>query len=541
MRIFRFILSYFALFFSAALFGAGAPLSFNELNKKPPSRVKDFASLLFLRSTSDDTQQKRVIFYSLKAPKPLHFAAFANGRKDASKLLACRKTETSKLAAADPACIAIMINTAKAESISNADLIKIAAKIKNIDPFNAAILNAMATKNSLETAAKDLDVFYRVALEISNPFFKKHSDSSFSRETIADIQKDSRFSLFLERSAQLSFGAKLLKSLAAYSDETKLDFKGAFYLGVIRVMQNDLKSAIAAFKSAETKALTRYEKDRALFWLYLIGKNESDLFKLFSSREINFYSLYFRLERDRPLPAILTQAPALKDAKDIYGDDRLFDPFFAGEFARKIADRDTKWLQNEIKKLGGKNAEAYRAAIYYALAGANSLPNYYLNPYPEAYDSLSIDELAMTLAIMRQESRYIPAALSTSYAMGSMQMMPFVLEAMMKENKDKGDLWSFFDPYRQAPYAIKHIKWLRRKLTNPLFIAYAYNGGLGFATRTIEGNKLFKQGEFEPFLSLERMPLEEPREYGKAVLANYLVYRRLLGAPITPRAVFQTK
>ncbi|MDR2638481.1 MAG: transglycosylase SLT domain-containing protein, partial [Helicobacteraceae bacterium] len=124
---------------------------------------------------------------------------------------------------------------------------------------------------------------------------------------------------------------------------------------------------------------------------------------------------------------------------------------------------------------------------------------------------------------------------------GSMQMMPFLLADMTAQNKDKSGAWSFFDPYRQAPYAIKHLRWLRGKLKSPLYIAYAYNGGLGFTTRTIEGYKLFQKGEFEPFLSMERMPLEEPREYGKSALTNYIIYRALLGEPVVIDSVLETK
>jgi soluble lytic murein transglycosylase len=515
------------------------PFDFDELMKKPPSRARDFASLLFLRSSEPSNAQKRAVFYSIKSPKPPHFSAFLAQNKELSKLAECRNVESARLINVSDACLSITLSAARAESLSSADRLKIAEKVEAIDPFKAAVFKALAANNPLGAAADDLDTFYSIALGVSGAFLRKQSDFYFAPTAIAKLQTDSRFSAFLERLSQLDKNAKLLESVSA-ADESKLDFKGAFYLGVIRVMRGDLKNALKAFERAEAKAASRYEKDRALFWLYLTSKNDVYLYRLYSSREINFYTLYSRLKNNRPMPTIVTEIPASKTAKAIYDDKQLFDPFFWGELSKKIADRDAMALKTEMDKLGHKNAEPYRAAIAYALATDNA-PIYYLNPYPDALTDLSIDELATTLAIMRQESRYIPAALSTSYAVGSMQMMPFLIEAMTKERKDKSDVWSFFDPYRQAPYAIGHIRWLRGKLKNPLFVAYAYNGGLGFTTRTIEGYKLFQKGEFEPFLSMERMPIEEPREYGKSVLTNYAIYRSLLGAPIVIDSLLETK
>jgi soluble lytic murein transglycosylase len=531
----------FALFFlvvCAALCAEKAPFSFEELREKPPSRAKDFASLLFLRYGKGEPQKDRAVFYSLRSAKPPHLNAFAARNKEAEKLVQCRNADSPPNLSAP--CLAIALSAAKAESLSNADRLKIAEKVAEIDPLKAAIFKAMANANPYEAAANDADIFYPIALGVSGVFLRKHGDDTLTNEAIAKLQNDARFSLFLERAAALDKNATLLVALAN-ADESKTDFKGAFYLGIIRVLRGDLEGALKAFEKAETKAAARYEKDRAIFWSYLTSKKDTYLFRLYSSEEINFYSVYTRLKNNRPLPTIVTEYPAAKDMNATYGDETLFDPFFWNDLLGKIANRDEKSLKEELSKLGHKNAEPYRAAIGFALAPQNKPPIYYLNPYPETLKDLSVDERAMTLAIMRQESRYIPAALSTSFAIGSMQMMPFLIESMTKENKDVNDQWNFFKPERQAPYAIKHIRWLRNKLDNPLFIAYAYNGGLGFTKRTIEANKLFIKGEFEPFLSMERMPLEEPREYGKSVLTNYLIYRRAFGAPISAEAVFETK
>ena len=77
---------------------------------------------------------------------------------------------------------------------------------------------------------------------------------------------------------------------------------------------------------------------------------------------------------------------------------------------------------------------------------------------------------------------------------------------------------------------------------NPLFIAYAYNGGARY-TRTQLKKGLFKEkNRFEPFLSMELISYAETREYGKKVLANYYIYNNYLNKenPISLSTIFQS-
>ena len=93
-------------------------------------------------------------------------------------------------------------------------------------------------------------------------------------------------------------------------------------------------------------------------------------------------------------------------------------------------------------------------------------------------------------------------------------------------------------PAAGAPivYANHHINYLAKYLHNPLFVAYAYNGGIGFTKRLIKRNDYFRKGPYEPYLSMEKIKNVEAREYGKKVLVNYVIYQNKLGIParITP-------
>ena len=111
--------------------------------------------------------------------------------------------------------------------------------------------------------------------------------------------------------------------------------------------------------------------------------------------------------------------------------------------------------------------------------------------------------------------------------MGLMQIMPFLSKAIAKEKGYKNfHLLQMFEPKINLEFALHHLKWLQRNLDHPLFIAYAYNAGFGFLRKTLNKKKLFSNRKYEPFLSMELIPYQETRLYGKKVLANYYIYAK---------------
>ena len=77
---------------------------------------------------------------------------------------------------------------------------------------------------------------------------------------------------------------------------------------------------------------------------------------------------------------------------------------------------------------------------------------------------------------------------------------------------------------------------------NPLFVAYAYNGGAGYTRNQLKKGLFKEKNRFEPFLSMEMISFAETREYGKKVLANYYIYNNYLNPqnPITLSTIFQS-
>jgi soluble lytic murein transglycosylase len=89
------------------------------------------------------------------------------------------------------------------------------------------------------------------------------------------------------------------------------------------------------------------------------------------------------------------------------------------------------------------------------------------------------------------------------------------------------------DPRKAMIYANEHMNYLTKWLRHPLFIAYAYNAGIGFTKRLIRRRDLFREnGKYEPWLSMERIENLQANEYGKKVLANYVIYMNKLGVSL---------
>lgn len=517
---------------------AAAPVDYKTLMQEPSSRAKDFGSLLYMQSTND-LQEARALFYRVRAPKPTHLSALADKSGDAalSKMLACRNAATKALLDASPECLAIALSPPRAEHVEAKERLMLAARVEPVDPLKAAIFRAMAGADPLGAAGQDADVFYAVALQATPGYLRWNGNRALEKETITRLQNDPRFSAFLER-VTVHGGLERLAASLIQADVSVLDHKGAFYLGLLALRAGEKTLAVPAFEAAENKSWSRSGKDRALFWLWQATQEPRYLSAVAQSFDVNFYALLAKERLGLPIPAVTASVPADETMRAAYPENRFYDPFFWAALNNKIQRKDPAVLREELSKLGGDAAEPYRAAVLVHLNPANT--HYFLDPWPHLLEGLNTEQKAIYLAIMRQESRFIPAAISTSYAIGSMQMMPFLIEHMTKERREKNDVWNFFNPARQTPYAIAHLKWLRARLAHPLHIAYAYNGGIGFTKRTLEGGDLFKNGPYEPFMSLERIPVEEPREYGKIVLANYVVYRSLLGDPVSLEGLLKT-
>jgi soluble lytic murein transglycosylase-like protein len=136
---------------------------------------------------------------------------------------------------------------------------------------------------------------------------------------------------------------------------------------------------------------------------------------------------------------------------------------------------------------------------------------------------------AMVYALVRQESRFDPYAVSGSGAVGLMQLMPIAAARAAGDDKLLVDNTPLLDPGFNLRVGQDYFTWLMdRGLQSPdLFRAVAaYNGGPGTLL------KLQEQlgADCDPLLLIESLPAQETRNYVEKVMASYWNYRKLMGA-----------
>lgn len=134
-------------------------------------------------------------------------------------------------------------------------------------------------------------------------------------------------------------------------------------------------------------------------------------------------------------------------------------------------------------------------------------------------DAKSPIDPALIHAIMRQESRFDPAAESGSGAKGLMQIMPSTAQSI---NADKAE--ALDDPQTNIELGRRYLETLLKdkSVKNDLFkLLVAYNAGPGNLQKWL---KRFPETQ-DPLLFIELIPVAETRGYVERVLANYWIYR----------------
>ncbi len=357
---------------------------------------------------------------------------------------------------------------------------------------------------------------------VTSKYRKKHFNEAFSPQQIEQLIHEKQFNQTIHKIVTTHDLQKSKESLVFIIEDNNLTFESNFLLAMNAVEFKQLQVAINFLKIARTKTTYQSQFDQIDFWNYLITKDKKYLEQLLKSYDINIYTLRARDILNKPYPKVVT--PKLPFIH--FEDFDVTNPIDWEKIKIKMKEHPTK-----LDELANKYKSSETLGIYSYIKEKESnykIP-YYPMPYPLAMWGFSKKRTALLYAIARQESRFVPASVSPSYALGMMQIMPFLIEHLAKERGKKIDLDEIFNPYTAVNYANQHLDYLNKWLYHPLFVAYAYNGGIGFTRRTLRNSHLFRKGAYEPYLSMELIDYRESREYGKKVLANFVLYSNLLG------------
>ncbi|WNY98369.1 lytic transglycosylase domain-containing protein [Sulfurospirillum sp. 'SP'] len=514
---------------------ADEPVNFAFFNDKPRSLAKDFYIYEYVQSDAVTPKEAKALFGMVHTMNMRFFHLFAKkmDNLEYKKISKCVDLDVSALLKEDDECLNMGINIAKVTSLPKGQLKLIKPRLKhNKELVNLIML--MENENVYEAAlSSDINTF----LTLFNGSITAYKAAIFNQNIIPKEQMDrlshsAKFNQFAYNVAQNDKLDNVQKSLLSVTPAAGVNAKALFYLGLNALKYEEKERALYFFELSNERSTKGEEKDKALFWQYLVTKDKHYLERIVQDNDINIYSLYAYEMLDLPYKNIVS--PVLEGTHPSFN---VNDPF--------------AWIKvmNKVYHMSSEEVETLAQSFKYA----NTLPhysylmeratryskNYYPIPYPEEINSYTIHRQALMLAIARQESRFIPSVVSTSYALGMMQFMPFVARDIAKKEKlEDFSVSAMFDPRIAYLFGNIHLNFLEKSLYHPLFVAYAYNGGMGFTKKHLQAGA-FSDGMYEPFLSMETMINEESREYGKKVLANYVVYRHLLGEDVSIKNLFE--
>ncbi|MGH2327888.1 lytic transglycosylase domain-containing protein [Campylobacter taeniopygiae] len=448
------------------------------------------------------------------------------------KYIQCYTYTNNTILDANLTCQSVRLNSISfIASLSDKDREVLAKKFDSKRPDLANLLLAFNSNKPMKYMEEKDDI---------NGFFKlykylkaDHGDCDLNASFVNQISNYNDFNNFAQTIIIQKQYPKFRYSLLQTNPKNTKEYT-AFYLGVNALTYDKDHIAYEFFKQAAQTFKSRSGRDNAIFWMWLIKKDEKDLQMLAQSNSLNIYSLYAKELTHSAFPKIET----IKVDKE-KNNFNMQDPFAWQKLNKTILEANATKL-DELAKIF--DTEETSPIYAYILERKSKFKkHYFITPYYQYIKDYDIPRQALILAIARQESRFIPTAISVSYALGMMQFMPFLANHIgEKELKIPNfDQDFMFKPEIAYYFGNHHLEYLEKRLKSPLFIAYAYNGGIGFVKRLLVRDDMFKNGKYEPFLSMELIPYQESRIYGKKVLANYIVYRHLLNDSIKISDIFE--
>jgi soluble lytic murein transglycosylase len=521
----------------------GKVLDYEEVIEKPKSIAKDYYIYRLLSETTNVTSEQAKTLYQqvsrMNGNLESEFGKKMVLSESAQNKLACQKNAQKDLDSLSEVCIKLLVYPPFVASLDNKSKPKLVKKLQESNNSFAAGWAEAMSKKDVFTELKKLGAkeFLLVFNSMPRDYRKNYFDKNLTDDFIRLLEQQNAYESFIKNIVVGEPYLNILpKSLLYSGQNSSLSHESYFFLGINAVKFNETELANIFFKKAEQKAYYKHDKDKALFWQYLAGKSNEALQTLSESHDTNIYSLYAKEVLDLPILSATFVTPSHNKSKENFD---MQDPFAWKKFLDTIQDVSLGELESLSEKF---DAEETLPIYAFLLERASQYRrSYFIVPFSEYLDGFEDERKIIILSLARQESHFVTATISTSYALGMMQFMPFLARSIAKDEKiENFDIDDMFKPGISYKFANIHLNYLTKYLQHPLFIAYAYNGGIGFTKRMLQSGVFFKNKDYEPFLSIETIGYEESREYGKKVLANYIMYSKYFGKDISVRALLST-
>lgn len=503
---------------------------------KPKGIVRDFYIWQYLNENKLNAAQINEAYQLLNAKNPyLRNTLKKLGRTEKMpRDVECGNMNIQTALKQDNTCLAISVRgrLATFKTLNAKERDEVISRLGKAYPDTAKAIKILSTPERTSKLFGENAIVFSM---VYNALNANEKNSLHTKNPDHDLKRLSSYKTYsfyhILNSVALDSVMTSLKQMLLASDITEAPHNTLFLLGINELRFGSKDKAMIYFKRAKQKSTTAFFVDRAIFWQYLVSKDNSYLEELLKSKNVNIFSIYAAQKLQKtPNYTIITELASLAltnppfDIRDPYVWQNIADTMLHTSDPTKLAKVIPYFSYKETMP---QLAYLLQKVDKYAT-------NYYITPYNGLVQWKSKEEQSLVFAIARQESHFIPTLISRSFALGIMQIMPANVKPFAKEmglqNIEYNDL---FDPKISLEMGRHFIRQLEREYKHPLFIAYAYNGGPGFLRRTLAKNELFlKNRDYEPWLSMELIPLEETRYYGMRVLANFIIYEKLFGKDI---------
>jgi soluble lytic murein transglycosylase len=514
-------------------------VTLNWLEQKPKSYAKDFFIIQYLEQENLSFENAKIAYEMGNGRNATLKKLFNKKFKTSAPIdLKCYRASIEELKKEDSKCIALGLSLPEATKLSKDDLNFFISRldpyptlkndlqiIASSDPFNALI-------NS------DTNRFYRLFFDLGSDYRIKFLNKFMTPEFIEKLSKESEFERFLRYVIHDNNLKNIQKSLISLKDNKQLAPHIIFSLGINAVNNNSDDSAYMFFYNAFNKSYLKVDKDKSLFWMYLVTQNTSFLQELTKSWDNSIYTLYAKELFDVNIDNIVYNI-------DLKNEKTSFDVYDAFKWMDVVEDTKKNLDDAKLAKYYNLFSDESTLSHYaFVLQRYNKYKiQYFITPYKDEVKDLDVNKQVLIYSLARQESQFIPSAISFSSAQGVMQIMPFLSLDIAKKLNEDYNIYEQFVPKTNIRYGSFHLDTLMRQFdNNPLFIAYAYNGGAGYTRSQLKKGLFKEKSKYEPFLSMEMISYAETREYGKKVLANYYIYNNHLNSEnkIALSTIFQS-
>ena len=142
-------------------------------------------------------------------------------------------------------------------------------------------------------------------------------------------------------------------------------------------------------------------------------------------------------------------------------------------------------------------------------------------------------EKALVLALIRQESGFMPEVVSRAGARGLMQLLPETAERVARREDVAYSPKRLDDPAVNIRLGSAYLKSLIDRFDGSYMLALAsYNAGPGRVRRWIQENGDPREPNIDVVDWIEMIPFGETRNYVQRVMESVAVYRARLGRPV---------